>query len=92
MRRVFNTDMPFHERRLMASKEICDCLHEAERTDAAGNGSASQAEPLPGASSSRNARVRRPRFDMTPPEDATSGQGGAIAVSFAVVSRKRWPL
>ncbi len=75
----------------MSSQATCDCLHEANSTDAAGNRPASSEEPSTGAASGGKARVRRSRFAVTPSEDATPRQGGAIAVSFAVVSRKRWP-
>lgn len=36
-------------------------------------------------------RERRPRFADAFPADDGRMQGGSIAVSFAVVSRRRWP-
>jgi hypothetical protein len=36
-------------------------------------------------------RSRRSRLADLVPEDDSHAQGGAIAITFAVVSRKRWP-
>jgi hypothetical protein len=88
MGELFNTDMSLNAGLSMASPDLKHRAHRTDRADvpvdyAAGNPEPAQARLVD--------RERRPRFADVFPADDGRMQGGSIAVSFAVVSRRRWP-
>jgi hypothetical protein len=88
---LFNTDMPSHTRLPMASTSPKRHPQRLGRTDVSADDHAGETEPAPDPLVGRERSRRRPRFaDILPAGDGRV-QAGAIAVSFAVVSRKRWP-
>jgi len=62
--------------------------HRMGLTDVPVDDHAGNAEPAPAPLAGRE---RRPRFAGVSSADDGHVQAGAIAVSFAVVSRRRWP-
>jgi hypothetical protein len=87
----FNTGMSFHTRLPMASTSPKFHPHRLGRTEVSVDDRASEPEPAPDPLIGRKRGPRRPRFAGVSSADDRQVQTGAIAVSFAIVSRKRWP-
>jgi hypothetical protein len=88
---LFNTDMSSHTRLPMASTSPKRHPHRLGRTDVSVDDHAGDPEPAPDPLVGRERPPRRPRFAGVFSAGDGHVQAGAIAVSFAVVSRKRWP-
>ena len=65
--------------------------HQPGRTEVSVDDRASDPEPVQDPLIGRKRGPRRPRFAGVSSADDRQVQTGAIAVSFAIVSRKRWP-
>ena len=65
--------------------------HRLARTDVPVDDRAGDPDPTQNLLVGRQRRPRRPRFASVLSADDGHVQAGAIAVTFAVVSRKRWP-
>ena len=88
---LFNTGMSFHTRLPMASTSPKCHPHRLGRIAVSVDDRASDPEPAQDPLIGRKRGPRRPRFAGVSSADDRQVQTGAIAVSFAIVSRKRWP-
>ena len=91
MDELFNTGLSFHTRLPMASTSPKCHSHQPGRKEVSVDDRASDPEPAQDPLIGRKRGPRRPRFAGVSSADDRQVQTGAIAVSFAIVSRKRWP-
>jgi hypothetical protein len=94
MGEAFNKGMSFPELSVMSFRSPMSHRAPAACQSAAVDQHVADAEPDTAADripEPRNERSRRPRFGDAIPNSNTSATTGAIAVSFAIVSRKNWP-
>jgi hypothetical protein len=105
MRYAFNTDMFSLPLPTMRSRRLASCLPQPAPThadadananadanadaDACNDAGAPEPAQHPGQAGER--RGRRRRFAIVAPAQEEHEQTGSIAVSFAIVSRSRWP-
>ncbi|WP_322014331.1 hypothetical protein [Paraburkholderia sp. J12] len=75
----------------MRSRRLESCLPTPTRIHADACNDAGDPESMRDASQSGERRGRRRRFALVTPAENERAQTGSIAVSFAIVSRSRWP-